>query len=59
MVEIIELDNVSESAGSYYSDRLRTCQCESLITEYCRQMEASFFRSGQNRYIIFANRGGV
>ena len=59
VVEIIELDNVSESAGSYYSDRLRTCQCESLITEYCRQMEASFFRSGQNRYIIFANRGGV
>lgn len=59
VVEIIELDNVSESAGSYYSDRLRTCQCESLITEYCRRMEASFFRSGQNRYIIFANRGGV
>lgn len=58
-VEIIELDNVSESAGSYYSDRLRTCQCESLITEYCRRVEASFFRSGQNRYIIFANRGGV
>ena len=59
VVEIIELDNVSESAGSYYSDRLRTCQCESLITEYCRRVEASFFRSGQNRYIIFANRGGV
>lgn len=59
VVEIIELDNVSESAGSYYSDRLRICQCESLVTEYCRRMEASFFRSGQNRYIIFANRGGV
>ena len=59
VVEIIELDNVSESAGSYYSDRLRTCQCESLVTEYCRRVEASFFRSGQNRYIIFANRGGV
>ena len=59
VVELIEMSPTGEGAGSYYSDRLRTCQSESAITEYCRKIQASFFRSGQSNYIIFANRGSV
>lgn len=59
VVEIIEIDNDSGSAGNYYSARLRVCQTESFITEYCQKIEAAFFRSGQGQFIIFANRGGV
>lgn len=59
VVELIEMASTGEGGGSYYSDRLKACQSEGLIIEYCRKIQAAFFRSGQNSYIIFANRGGV
>ena len=59
VVEMIEITNDNPGAGNYYSARLRICQTESCITEYCQKIEASFFRSGQGQFIIFANRGGV
>lgn len=59
VVEIIEMGSVAESAGTYYADRLKVCQAERLITEYCQKIQASFFRHGRDSYIIFANRGGA
>lgn len=59
VVELIEVDSHEELGGAYYSERLKSLQTESFITEYCRMVEASFFRTSQNSYIIFANRGVV
>ena len=59
VVELLEVDSHEEFSGAYYSDRLKSLQTESFITEYCRMIEASFFRASPNSYIIFANRGVV
>ena len=59
VVEVIELNSESFTAGNYYSDHLRACQAESCITEYCRKIEAAFYHSGPNRFIVVANRGSV